>query len=354
MKNARQLYEAATPVWSSFSAANSSAECTTCRHRVQLASGCLPRISLMKKTALVLSAETSQTQDTLEGNTTDTLNTTASDINNAQTSQTQDTLEGNTNTTDTLNTTVTDSNSAQQTSQTQDGPHSGTPESTINITDAHDNMVDDNTYNLEHNNDMSVNVCPNPVHTSTPIKRRRPQTVDTSTSPMIKKDITFSHSFSKSHNQPLTKDEEKLCTHLIKRKLYSDPHKQVIKCKTKGQPLVLQRIIAPRKHSNSVRTPTKRKRAHLLHDTRSYVAGTSHQSADTQLASELKLVPQTRRSTICKTAGVKETMKVSKEHTLVMKEALALSWRQGRKQGQLLKEVGIQLGNEKTGNILGI
>ena len=89
LKNARQLYEAATPVWSSFSAANSSAECTTCRHRVQLASGCLPRFSLTEKTALVLSAETSQTQDTLEGNTTDTLNTTATDTNNAQTSQTR-------------------------------------------------------------------------------------------------------------------------------------------------------------------------------------------------------------------------------------------------------------------------
>ena len=50
------------------------------------------------------------------------------------------------------------------------------------------------------------------------------------------------------------------------------PKKQVVRCKTKGQPLVLQRVIAPRKHTTTVRTPTKRKRARILDNVRSYVA----------------------------------------------------------------------------------
>ncbi|GFO34902.1 hypothetical protein PoB_006140700 [Plakobranchus ocellatus] len=103
-----------------------------------------------------------------------------------------------------------------------------------------------------------------PEAESTPLKPPRPHksTIDTSTSPMIKHNITFSHSLSLSENTPLSKEEEKLSTHLIRRKLHSGPVKNRVKCKT-GQPLILQRVVAPRKQTLLVRTPTKRKRARI-------------------------------------------------------------------------------------------
>ena len=193
-----------------------------------------------------------------------------------------------------------------------------------------------------------------PVAESTPLKSPMPRktTVDTSTSPMIKHYTTFSHSLSLSRNTPLSKEEEKLSTHLVRRKLHHDPDKQTIKCKTRGQPLVLTKTVAPRKHSTQVKTPTKRRRVGLVHGYRSFVAGPSKTSADTQLARELKSLPTTRKQQIVQTAGVKQKIKISRHHTLAIKEALGLSWRQGRKHGKLLKNVGIQLESERSVRVL--
>ncbi|GFO01213.1 amine oxidase, partial [Plakobranchus ocellatus] len=189
-----------------------------------------------------------------------------------------------------------------------------------------------------------------PVAESTPLKPPRPHKskIDTSTSPMIKYNTTFSHSLSLSENTPLSKEEEKFSTHLIRHKFHSGLDKNRVKCKTGGQPLILQRVVAPRKQSLLVRTPTKRKRDRILHNVRSYVAGTSETSADTQLATELKTLPSTRRQIVTQKAGIKQKIKISRHHTLAIKEALSMSWRQGRKHGKLLREVGIQLENEKS------
>ena len=143
-----------------------------------------------------------------------------------------------------------------------------------------------------------------PIAESTPLKSPMPRktTVDTSTSPMIKHYTTFSHSLSLSSNTPLSKEEEKLSTHLVRRKLHHDPDKQTIKCKTRGQPLVLTKTVAPTKHSTQVNT-TKRRRVGLVHGYRSFVAGPSKTFADTQLARELKSLPTTRKQRIVQTAG---------------------------------------------------
>ena len=62
-----------------------------------------------------------------------------------------------------------------------------------------------------------------PVAESTLIKST--QTKDSSTSPMVKNEITFSQSLSLSQDTPLSKEEEHLTTHLVKRKLNADPKK---------------------------------------------------------------------------------------------------------------------------------
>ena len=84
--------------------------------------------------------------------------------------------------------------------------------------------------------------------------------------------------------------------------------------KTQDQPLVLQLVIAPRKHTTTVRTPTKRKRVRILDNVRSYVAGVSGSSTNTQLASELKRIPATRQRNILNKAGVRQKLKISKQH----------------------------------------
>ena len=121
-----------------------------------------------------------------------------------------------------------------------------------------------------------------PVAESTPLKSPMPRktTVDTSTSPMIKHSTTLSHSLSVSRSTPLSKEEEKLSTQLVRKKLHHDPDKQTIKCKTRGQPLVLTKTVALRKHSTQVKTRTKR-RVGLVHGYRLFIAGPSKTSADT-------------------------------------------------------------------------
>ena len=65
------------------------------------------------------------------------------------------------------------------------------------------------------------NILPVPVAKSIPTHSSNKQkiTTDSSTSPMIKNYSTFSHSLSQSLQTPLTKEEEKLTTHLVRRKL---------------------------------------------------------------------------------------------------------------------------------------
>ena len=64
-----------------------------------------------------------------------------------------------------------------------------------------------------------------PVAESTPLKSQMPR----KTTPMIKHYTTFSHSLSLSRNTPLSKEEEKLGTHLVRKKLHHDLDKQTIK-----------------------------------------------------------------------------------------------------------------------------
>ena len=53
----------------------------------------------------------------------------------------------------------------------------------------------------------------------------------------------------------------------------------------------LQRVTIPRKNTQLVRTPTKRKRAKLLQSSRTSAAGGSCSASDTHIASELKRIP---------------------------------------------------------------
>ncbi|GFO47403.1 amine oxidase [Plakobranchus ocellatus] len=144
-----------------------------------------------------------------------------------------------------------------------------------------------------------------PLHSSTPHTM-----VDSTTSPMDKHYSNFlQETLNKRPNEPFTPIEEKLHTRFVKRKLYQNPQ-ETITCKTGGQPIVLKKIVVPRKENKSVKTPTKKKQAKLVQKMREQIAGMSIESA------------------------------------IAMKETVGLTWSQFRTQRKFLKEFGINLPNE--------
>ncbi|GFO19325.1 nrag8 protein [Plakobranchus ocellatus] len=357
---ARATYEEHKNKWCSFDETLKSDQCASCRHRARLTTGCLRRQSLCQPTL-----NNKKTSQTTHPSSCDRLveksNSTAARQTDQHENETSPITDSNyVEMTDTER--LYESQRIAQTSMTiidqlQQLTHSIIAEtSTTSRDDSHhmtapsettiDNIQYIGSHNVPHSSQIHFTTPFIPIAESTPLKSSRTQkvTADTSTSPMFKHDKSFSQSLGLSENAPLSKEEEKLSTHLVRRKLNSDPGKQIIKCRTGGQPLVLQRVVAPRKHTTLVRTPTKRKRAKILHKVRSYVAGYSGESTDTQLATELKTLPTTRRQKIVLKAGVKQKLKISRHHTLAMKEALGMSWRQGK----LLKKVDIHLDSQKS------
>ncbi|XP_035826984.1 uncharacterized protein LOC118478137 [Aplysia californica] len=163
-----------------------------------------------------------------------------------------------------------------------------------------------------------------PIATSTPLKNR---TADTATSPVTPRQETLLDSLRKPVSEPLSKKEELLLTHFVKRKLFQDPNHSTFSCKTKGQPLVLQKTLVPRKKSSAAKTPTKRRRARWLSEARMKMSGKSPEALDKQFASELKTVPMCRRQVIYNKTKGAQHLKLTKQQTLCMSEALGLSWR---------------------------
>ena len=80
---------------------------------------------------------------------------------------------------------------------------------------------------------------------------------------------TLDETLQRSLQSPLSKDGERVHTHLTKRKLKISKDKDIIKCKTTCQPRLLQRIVKPRKSSSTARSPLKRKRANIISKIRS-------------------------------------------------------------------------------------
>uniref|UniRef100_A0A0B7BUV3 Uncharacterized protein n=1 Tax=Arion vulgaris TaxID=1028688 RepID=A0A0B7BUV3_9EUPU len=102
-------------------------------------------------------------------------------------------------------------------------------------------------------------------------KRTASHMTCSSTSPML--DSKKIHLYrSKSLQEPLSRGEEELFTHFVRRKLNTSHSHNVITCRTRGQPLVLKKIVKSRKQTSQIKSPTKRKRSKYLQDVRELVA----------------------------------------------------------------------------------
>ena len=93
---------------------------------------------------------------------------------------------------------------------------------------------------------------------------------------------------NKQLNPPLTAEEEKIATHLIRRMLAQSQEKYVVKLKTGGQPIVLQRLSQPRKSSDIASSPKKRRRTKNVSTTRSLVSGQKPEAVEVQEERDIK------------------------------------------------------------------
>ena len=87
---------------------------------------------------------------------------------------------------------------------------------------------------------------------------------------------------------PLSKTEEKLHTRLLMRKRAISKDKDVIVCRTGGQPHYFMKLIKSRKPSATAGSPLKRSRSRNLDKIRMTMSGISWDATIEQQASELK------------------------------------------------------------------
>ena len=92
-------------------------------------------------------------------------------------------------------------------------------------------------------------------------KLKTPTMVDCATSPLIKGLLNSSSPLCKSIDTPLNQREEMITTEYIRRKLKTSENKTQLRFKTKGQPLVFQKVTVPRKSSSLTTSPVRRRRA---------------------------------------------------------------------------------------------
>ena len=200
-------------------------------------------------------------------------------------------------------------------------------------------------HNCDINSPLSIESISEPVIIETPGHKQAHSTpkpnkshveMQIQTSPIFgpftqeeSSDSTFNKTVSKSITSPLNKDEERLHTHLTKRKL-NFAKENIKACKTGGQPLLLKRIVKPRKESANVLSPLKRRIARQIASYRVAIAGKSKDSHSAQQSSELKVLSKNSKFKICSNAGVKQNSFLSKRVALAMKTSLGLSWNQHR------------------------
>ena len=152
---------------------------------------------------------------------------------------------------------------------------------------------------------------------------------------------------SSTDMSPLSEQEETLLTRLVRVKLAQSADKATLRLKTKGQPLVLKKIVVPRKKSSLAGSPLRKKRANMMEKIRLDVSGNSKEDALRQQGAELKKTTKLQKQSVLKSAGIKQPF-ISRKLGLAWRTGLGLSWNRHRRQRQLCRRLGIQLESEKA------
>lgn len=112
---------------------------------------------------------------------------------------------------------------------------------------------------------------------STPIQVTNSNTtcMEVQTSPVLqdKSDSSFAHTLQRSLMSPLSVTEERIHTHMTKRKLNFSKDKTLIACKTGGQPILFWKVTKAKKMSEFAKSPLKLKRARDMSSVRTLISG---------------------------------------------------------------------------------
>ena len=164
-----------------------------------------------------------------------------------------------------------------------------------------------------------------------------------------KKDKKIIKTIFESLNQPddttPTKDEEKLFTHIWKRKR-AKAKSNIVAAKTGGKPLYIAHLPKPRIGSNSANTALIRSRDYIIRKTRLFMAGRSRSSYQQQLASEIKTLPKKKKFALGKMTGLAPYKEMTARMGLMMKAHADLSTTQSLRLKQCLKQLGVSYATE--------
>ncbi len=108
------------------------------------------------------------------------------------------------------------------------------------------------------------------------------------------------------------------------------------------------RIPAPRRSSDIVASPRKRKRCSVIEKVRKLTSGHGTAALRKQHSSELKRLCKRERELVCEGAGIRQRCKITKEVGLMLKSHMKLTWAQKRKFKRVLKTLGVQSESEKA------
>lgn len=149
-------------------------------------------------------------------------------------------------------------------------------------------------------------------------------------------------SMSRSITSPLDKNEERLYTHLTRRKLHEHP--EFLSCKTGGQSINFVKVTKARKNSKNAPSPLKKKRARELAKVRGVISGKD--AICHQQSAELKVLSKTTCTNVCVAAGVHPNQKLLSKTMLAMKLSMGLTTNQMRKYRIYLKHNNITCASE--------
>ena len=168
---------------------------------------------------------------------------------------------------------------------------------------------------------------------------------DSSTSP-VKPQTRLSHNQS---NTPLTDEEEQLASHLIRRMLAQSENRNILRIKTRGQPIIFQRIPRPRKTSDKASSPTKRKRTKQISSIRSIMSGRKTEAVEAQEERDIRNITSERAKNIIRISKKWRTRKtISKTYAFAIKSKLGMSWDKFRDLTRMLRSHQVRIENEKA------
>ena len=146
---------------------------------------------------------------------------------------------------------------------------------------------------------------------------------------------------------PLTSQEEEYLTHLVRLKMQASEDRRTLRCKTRGQPLILKRMVMPRKPSALADSPLRKKRANQICKLRLDISGKTSGDTIKQHGTELKKSSKTTRQQIFHAAGLQKPT-ISRKQGSALRTGLGLSWNRYRRQRRFLKAIGVDMEGEKA------